>query len=115
MRAPADGVLTLSRRATMADVQILHPFQDRTFHRPHLCTCCTLCSPGHFSSFQCGHVDSPAKKGFGAHLLGGRGDYPLSFWEHPALSPTGCVVPRPQFLPLSDGIVSPTFQGYYGE
>lgn len=33
MYAPAYGVFTLSRRATMAYVHILHPFRDRTFHK----------------------------------------------------------------------------------
>lgn len=72
MYTPADGVLTLSRRAMLAYVQSLLPFMDRTFHEPYLCTCCSLCSPGHFFSFQFGNVDSPSKKGFGAHLCGGK-------------------------------------------
>lgn len=30
-------------------------------------------------------------------------NYPPSPWEPHALSPAGCVIPRPQFLPLSNG------------
>lgn len=71
MYTPAYSVLPLSRRAMLAYVQILHPFTDRTFHKPYLCTCCSLCSPGHFS-FQFGNVDSPSKKGFSAHLCRGK-------------------------------------------
>lgn len=38
-------------------------------------------------------------------------NYPLSPWEPRDLPPAGCVIPRPQFLPLSNGDLTTNLPG----
>lgn len=107
---PAHGVFTLSQRAVKPYVQILHPFTARTFHTPHSCPCCSLCFPGHFSSFPFGNTKwnlyficlgrLPFKEGVQQSPLWRR---IIHYLLGSSMFCPNCVIPRPQFLPLSNG------------
>lgn len=100
--------ITLSQRPMRADVQVVYPFTAGTFHTPYLCTCCSLCFSRHLSSFQFGNRLSFKGKVQGSplcrkiiHYLPG----------NPILSPPGCVISRPQCLPLPNGDLTTNLPG----